>query len=161
MKTLKRKRNNERGDIFPFVLLMMPVVLLSFGLAIDVSKGHFVKQELNNAAQTAAVSAIQDIDSSGKIVSSKAEKTLIEYYEKNRKALTEAITCAKTSDVKSGEKLKGKGCPWILSKVSYSKDKKTIHVTIREYSSVDWSGQVVPGKRFPITIKTSARVVQN
>lgn len=160
MKRLQKLLRNERGDgTLAMIIIMFPMIILVFGLAIDVSKGHYVRQELQNAAQTAAVSATQDININGKIKKADALATAIQYYDKNRSTLVGTLACAKRSDLKTGEKLYGGTCPWILSKWTISSDKKTVTMHIREYVNKGWTKAL--GSSWAINIETSAKVVQN
>lgn len=76
-RQLKRKdRRGERGSVLPLAVISMLALVLSTGLAIDVSHLYAAKAELQNAADAAALAAASQLSStSGGIRSAVAEAT--------------------------------------------------------------------------------------
>src|ERR1700752_3227836 len=88
-----KKAKGERGSVLAVSAISMLALLLSAGLAIDISHFYTAKAELQNAADAAALAAASQINStSGGIMCAVAEatKTLNKYDFKTNVAVTSA-----------------------------------------------------------------------
>src|SRR5215213_1537284 len=57
------QRRDERGSIIIMTAIFMLLLFLMLGLCIDVSRIYMVRAELQNAADTAALSAARELNS--------------------------------------------------------------------------------------------------
>ena len=62
IRLLQRLRKDERGDILPFTVVMLIVILLVTGFAVDGSRYLTARRELSDVADQAALAAAQKID---------------------------------------------------------------------------------------------------
>lgn len=162
---IREKGSSERGSSSLIItLILFPVIIATFGLAVDTAKATYVKQMAYDNLQSAAVAGASQINNNGngRIVTSDARNVAIEQYTLNRANYVKSIRCAKSSDLKSGESLRGpSNCRWILA--GFERDPgnyKQIRMTVREFVKNDWIG-IVGVKEFPISITTEASVVSN
>ncbi|HSR02149.1 MAG TPA: pilus assembly protein TadG-related protein, partial [Methylophilaceae bacterium] len=73
-----------RGSIPILTLVLMPVLLVSVGLALDMGKFFIVKSELQNAADACALAAAYELDGLTAISFTNAEAAGIELAQQNK-----------------------------------------------------------------------------
>lgn len=56
---------NQQGSVVIFFLIMLPILLATMGLALDIGKFFIFKSELQNAADACALSAAYELDGTG------------------------------------------------------------------------------------------------
>lgn len=83
-RRLLAKFRSDRGDyILVPAMILIPVVALCVGMAIEVSKNNYVRTERVNAIQDAATSAVSTADSRGSM-NWKVVDRIVNEYEHNR-----------------------------------------------------------------------------
>ena len=83
-KRLLAKFRSDRGDsILVPAMILIPVVALCIGMAIEISKNNYIRTERVNAIQDAASSAVSLADSRGS-VNWKVVDRIVNEYEHNR-----------------------------------------------------------------------------
>lgn len=83
-KRLLAKFRSDRADsILVPAMILIPVVALCIGMAIEVSKNNYVRTERINAVQDAATSAVSTADSRGSM-NWKVVDRIVNEYEHNR-----------------------------------------------------------------------------
>ena len=75
---LKRISRNERGQVLLMFVILLPVILGAVGFAVDVGFVAVNRRDLQNAADAAALAAVQELPDAGE-----ALDLAYEYAEKN------------------------------------------------------------------------------
>jgi Flp pilus assembly protein TadG len=89
----KNERKNERGSVLATTTLSMLALLLSAGLAVDISHFYTVKAELQNAADASALAAASQLNSTKggiKLAVAEATKAINKYDFKQSVTITSA-----------------------------------------------------------------------
>jgi Putative Flp pilus-assembly TadE/G-like len=76
VKRLTSTRKNERGSILATSALGMLAVLFAVGLGVDISRFYLAKNELQNAADAAALAAVSALDGSATGISKAADRAV-------------------------------------------------------------------------------------
>jgi Putative Flp pilus-assembly TadE/G-like len=155
------KRNEKGQATFIIILLMFPLMLGFFGLAVDTARGTYLRQSVQNNLDSALASSASQVLLNGRIDAQASRKIAVELYSDNRRSNEGSFRCAKTSDLKVGEVLAGKySCKWILSSFSLSPDGKTVRMTVRENTPNAFL-QIVGIKEFNLKASASAKLTAN
>lgn len=82
-RLLAKLRSDRADSILVPAMILIPVVALCIGMAIEVSKNNYVRTERINAIQDAATSAVSTADSRGSM-NWKVVDRIVNEYEHNR-----------------------------------------------------------------------------
>src|SRR6266498_3297508 len=63
LRTIREKRRGERGNVMIMTAILALGLVLAVGLCIDVARVYFIRTELQNAADAAALAAARELDS--------------------------------------------------------------------------------------------------
>lgn len=73
------------GASFITILLLMPLLLACFGLAVDVSKGNYMKDSIQGNLSSSVNASVSELNTNRATINSKAaKKTAQEQYSLNR-----------------------------------------------------------------------------
>ena len=154
-------RREDGNATFITVLLLMPVIIGFFGLAVDTSRARYAQQEAQNNTQSAAVAAATQLSGiSGLIDPVAAKDVAIQQYTNNRVNYGKNLRCATLADLEPGESLQGGACPWILVSFTVSADMKSVAMSTREFTPNAWIS-VAGFKEYTIRVDAGAVVSQN
>jgi len=70
------KKKNERGSVLAVAAISMLAMLLSTGLAVDISRFYSAKAELQNAADAAALAAVSALNSGAKGITDATDRAV-------------------------------------------------------------------------------------
>ena len=118
IKWFQAKIKDEFGaSSFIIVIMLLPLLVGTIGLGIDMSHGVYARQNVQNNTQSAVVSAAsQRLLNSSKIDYTAAFNVAMQMYTANRENFKKTLICATPGDLRGGEQLMGGTCKWILVK---------------------------------------------
>jgi len=180
LETLFEKKfgNSEKGNTFVFVLILFPLLMACFGLAIDTAAATLTTTTLQSAADAATQSVLSQSKNSFSnnkpgLSADSALSEFVKYYDANRKGGYSGSTTPSNNSpflLCTGSSAGGKsvhsGCGFQITSFKYNTDSpidaigSNISVTVREKSQTLFI-RIIGVDTLDYQISSKARLTQS